>query len=123
MPRSVNESKVFDDVIENGPHIFSLNHANTPNFYPNQFPKYPGVKVSYLVVGDRITIRVFFCIGSGEPLQIDSGLIDLEVELIETDHIFGEIVTVLPSHFPLETGSSLEITEDEILYKVGATVH
>jgi hypothetical protein len=50
-------------------------------------------------------------------------LIDLEVELIETDHIFGVIVTVLPSHFPLETGSSLEITEDEILYKVEETIH
>jgi hypothetical protein len=123
MARNVNEPKVFDDVIENGFHVFSLNHAKTPNFYPNQFPKYSGVKLSSLVVGDRITIRAFFRIGSKEPLQIDSGLIDLEVELIETDHIFGVIVTVLPSHFPLETGSSLEITEDEILYKVEETIH
>ena len=123
MARRLNEPKVFDAVIENGFHVFSLNLANTPYFYPNQFPKYPGVKLSCLSIGDRITIRVFFRIGSGDPLQIDSGLIDLEVELVETDHIWGEIITVLPNHFPLETGSSLEIMEDEILYKAGATVH
>ncbi len=123
MTRNANEPEVFNDVIKNGFHIYSLNHAKTPNFYPNQFPKYPGVKLSSLVVGDRITIRAFFRIGSGKSLKIDSGLIDLEVELIETDNIFGVIITELPSHFPLETGSSVEITEDEILYKAGATVH
>ena len=123
MAISVNDPPVFKDVIENGYHIFSLNQVKTPGFYPNKFPDYPGVMLSSLVVGDRITIRAFFRIGSGEPLQIDSGLIDLDVELIETDHIFGVIVTKLPTHFPLETGSSLEIMEDEILYKVGVTLH
>ena len=123
MPISANDSPVFKDVIENGYHIFSLNQVKTPGFYPNKFPDYPGVKLNSLVVGDRITVRAFFRIGSGDPLRIDSGLIDLEVELIEADHIFGVIITELPSHFPLETGSSLEIWEDEILYKVGVTVH
>ena len=123
MAISVNDPPVFKDVIENGFHIFGRNQAKTPNFYPNQFPEYPVVKLSSLVVGDRITVRAFFRIGSGDPLRIDSGLIDLAVELIEADHIFGVIITELPSHFPLETGSSLEIWEDEILYKVGVTVH
>ncbi len=71
MARSVNEPEVFDDVIENGFHIFSLNQAKTPNFYPNQFPNYPGVKLNSLVVGDRITIRAFFRIGSGEAALPD----------------------------------------------------
>lgn len=118
-----NDPLVFKDVIENGYHVFSLNLVKTPGFYPNKFSDYPGVKLSSLVVGDRITIRAFFRSGSGEPLRIDSGLIDLEVELIETDHIFGVIVTKLPADFPLETGSSLEIMEDEILNKVSVTVH
>ncbi len=123
MARSVHDPEFFDDIIEDGYHIFSLNHAKTPGFYPNQFPEYPGVKLGSLVVGDRITIRAFFRIGSGEPLRVDGGYIDLEVELIESDHFFGVIVTELPSHFPLEAGSSLEIREDEILYKVESTTH
>jgi len=122
MASSENESEFFDDIIEDGYHIFSLNHAKTPGFYPNRFPEYPGVKLSSLVVGDRITIRAFFRMGSEGALQIDGGYIDLEVELIESDHIFGVIITELPNHFPLKTGGSLEIWEDEILYKVESTV-
>jgi hypothetical protein len=123
MATSVNESEFFDDVVENGYHIFSLNLAKKPGFYPNKFPDYPGIKLSSLVVGDHVTIRAFFRIGSGEPIQVDGGYIDLEVELVEEDHIFGVIITKLPAHFPLQTGSSLEIMEDEILYKVEPTVH
>lgn len=123
MARNVHDPEFFDDIIEDGYHIFSLNLAKAPGFYPNQFPEYPGVKLGALVIGDRITIRAFFRVGSGEPLRVDGGYIDLEVELIESDHVFGVIVTELPSHFPLETGGSLEIREDEILYKVESTTH
>ncbi len=123
MASTDNDSPFFADVMEEGYHIFSLNHAKTPGFYPNQFPEYPGVKLSSLIIGDRITIRAFFRVDSGEDLQIDGGYIDLEVEHIEPDHVFGVILTELPSHFALETGSSLEIREDEILYKVEQQVH
>lgn len=56
-------------------------------------------------------------------MKIDSGHIDLEVELIEPEHIFGVILTELPKQCLLETGRSLEIWGDEILYKVVAQVH
>ena len=71
-----------------------------------------------LSIGDRITIRAFFRIGSEEPAKVDGGLIDLEVEHITSDHILGSILTQLPDEFPLSTGSSIKIAEDEIIYKV-----
>ena len=55
--------------------------------------------------------------------KVDGGYIDLEVESIESDHVIGIILTELPKQFPLEKGSSLEIREDEILYKMETTVH
>jgi hypothetical protein len=106
------------DIYADGYHIFSLKSVKIPNFYRNKFPDYPGAKLSELTVGDRVTIRAFFRIGSGEPAKIDSGLIDLEVEHIDSDHIFGVIVTQLPDEFPLSTGDSLEIAEDEIINKI-----
>lgn len=37
------------------------------------------------VFGDDITIRVFSPIDNGEPIQVDGGYIDLEVEHVESD--------------------------------------
>lgn len=118
MASNFEASPFFDEIMEEGYHIFSLTNAKIPGYYPNQFPDYPGVNLSSLTVGDRITIRAFLRVESGEHVQVDGGYIDLEVELIESDHIFGVILTELPKHFALETGSSLEIREDEILYKL-----
>jgi len=107
----------YSDIAEDGYHIFSLNSAKIPGFYPNQFPDYPGAKLKQLKVGDNITIRAFFSIGTGDPIRVDGGYIDLEVEHVESDHVFGVIQTQLPEKFALSTGDSIEIREDEILYK------
>lgn len=121
MASSFDESPFFHEIVEEGYHVFSLTNAKTPGYYPNQFPDYPGVKLSSLLVGDQITVRVFFLVGSGENVRADGGYIDLEVEVVETDHIIGRILTKLPKHFALETGTSLEIREDEILHKIKST--
>ncbi len=123
MATVVNESEFFTDIMENGYHVFSLSHEKTPGFYPSEFPDYPGVKLNALIVGDQITVRVFFRVGSGENIQVDGGYIDLEVESIKSDHVVCVIITELPKQFPLKKGSSLKIREDEILYKMEITVH
>ncbi len=113
----------FEDVINDGYHIFNLKNAKIPGYYPNEFPDYPGVSLKDLKVGDKITIRVFFRVGSGKDIRADGGYIDLEVEHIENDHIFAVILTQLPKEFSLGTGGSIELYEDEILHKAEATDH
>lgn len=114
----------YDDILEEGYHIFSREKAKIPGFYPNQFPDYPGAKLSTLAIGDHITIRAFFAMGSGKPPRIDGGYVDLEIEHVDSDHVMAVILTRLPKEFALEAGESLEIREDEILYKTtGSQVH
>lgn len=108
---------------ENGYHIFSLKRAKTAGFYPNRFPDYPGARLQKMRVGDCITIRAFFPIGTGEPIQVDGGYIDLEIEHVESDHILAVIQTQLPGEFALSTGETIEIREDEILYINEPQVH
>ena len=111
------EQEFCTDIVEDGYHIFSLTKVKIAGFYPNEFPDYPGANLNELSVGDRITIRAFFRIGSGEPAKVDGGLIDLEIEHIDSAHVVGVILTKLPEEFPLSTGDSHEIATDEILYK------
>jgi hypothetical protein len=113
----------YSDIERDGYHIYSRKNAKIKGFYPNEFPDYPNVSLGDLKVGGRITIRAFFPTGAGSTIRVDGGYIDLEVEHIETDHIFGVILTELPEEFALGTGDSLEIWEDEILYKREAQVH
>ena len=113
----------YDDIIEDGFHIFSLSNAKIKGFYPNQFPDYPGARLRDLEVGDIITIRAFFPIGKGDPPRVDGGFIDLEIEHVDSDHLFAVIITELPDEFALETGESVEIGEDEILYKKDGQTH
>jgi hypothetical protein len=113
----------YSDITEDGYHIFSLNKAKIPGFYPNQFPDYPGVKLNQLRVGDDITIRAFFPIGNEEPIQVDGGYIDLEIECVEPDLVLAVIQTQLPEEFALSTGDTIEIREDEILYKIESQEH
>lgn len=107
----------YDDIIEDGYHIFSRSSARINDFYPNKFPDYPGAKLRDLKVGDEITIRAFFPIGKGEPIRIDGGYVDLEIEHVDSDHLIAVILTKLPDDFILKLGGSIEIREDEILYK------
>ena len=45
------------------------------------------------------------------------GVIDLQVDEVHTESVMANILTVLPDKFPLKAGGSIEIFEDEILYK------
>lgn len=116
-PTNPKDSQFFKDINENGYHIFSLKSAKIPEFYPNEFPDYSGVNISDLQVGDEVTIRVFFGVGTGKDVRVDGGYLDLEIEHIEDKQVMGVITTQLPEGFALATGSTLEIFEEEILYK------
>ncbi len=122
-PSQQSSPPFFEDVINDGYHIFSLKNAKIPDYYPNEFPDYPGVSLNDLKVGDKITIRVFFRVGSGKNIRADGGYIDLEVEHIENDHIFAVVLTQLPKEFSLATGDSIELYEEEILQKAETTDH
>jgi len=122
-PSKLDNFPFFKDILENGYHVFSQENAKLPDYYPNKFPDYPGVNLQNLYIGDVITIRVFFRIGSGKNVRADGGYLDLEVEHIEGDTMFGVILTELPKGFPLQKGDSLEIYQDEILYKAQMTEH
>jgi hypothetical protein len=50
-------------------------------------------------------------------MRIDGGHIDLQVELVEKDSVSAVITTQLPEEFALSTGDSIEVFEEEILYK------
>jgi len=113
----------FKDVLEEGYHIYSLEDAKLKDYYPNKFPDYPGVLLKDLNVGDVITIRVFVKIGTGKNVRIDGGYVDLEVEHIDEQSVFGVIMTALPDKFPLKKGESLEIFQEEILYKSNLIEH
>ncbi len=120
-PSNPTEPPFFSDVREDGYHILNLENQKIPNYYPKELPEYPGVSLKNLKIDDVITIRVFFKIGKGKNFRVDGGLIDLIVEYIEEDNVLAVITTQLPKEFSLNTGDSVEIYENEILYKSGTS--
>jgi hypothetical protein len=66
---------------------------------------------------------VFFRIGDGEDIRADGGYIGLEVEHVDDDKILAVILTELPSEFPLGSGNSIDVFEEEILYRNKVTEH
>lgn len=56
-------------------------------------------------------------------MRIDGGIIDLQVEHIETESVMANILTVLPNTSPISAGGSIEVFEDEILYKADTKYH
>ena len=122
-PSKKNEPAFLNDIKEDGYHVYSLKNAKIPNYYPPELPKYPGANIKDLKIDDVITIRIFFGKGAGKDLRIDAGYIDLEVEQIEDDAILAVILTNLPEGFPLAAGDSIEVYEDEILYRTKSTEH
>lgn len=122
-PKKHNEPPFFKDIRDDGYHIFSLEKAKEPNYYPKEIPDYPGVHLRDLAVDDVIIIRVFFGIGSGTNMRVDGGHIDLEIECIEENSVLANILTKLPTEFSLSKGSSIEVFEDEILYKSEPSDH
>jgi len=122
-PHRKNEPAFLSDIEKDGYHIYNLNNAKTPGYYPPELPEYPGVKVKDLRLDDVITIRVFFGIGKGKNMRIDGGYVDVRIEHIDHNEILAVIMTKLPKGFSLETGSSIEIYEEEMLYKAEITGH
>lgn len=122
-PPKTDNGPFFKEIIEEGYHIYSLDNAKIPNYYPNDFPDYPGVDFRDLKIGDVVTVRAFFKVGSGKNVRADGGYLDLEIEHIEDDSVFGVIMTELPKGFALQKGTSLELFKDEILYKAKMTEH
>jgi len=116
--KTSTEPPFFSDIKVDGYHIYSLEKAKTPNFYPPELPDYPGVALKDLKEDDIISIRVFFGIGKGKNMRVDGGHIDLRVEVVHDDSVMAVITTQLPEHFAMKTGESVEIFEEEILYKV-----
>ena len=112
-----NEPPFFQEIREEGYHIYSLDNAQKPDFYPSEFPNYPGVSIKELKENDIITIRIFVGIGKKTKMRVDGGLLDLRVEFVEEDKITAAIITQLPKQFPLGNGDSIEVFEDEILYR------
>ena len=112
-----NEPPFFSDIKEDGYHIYSLNNAKKPNYYPPELPDYPGVALKDLREDDVITIRAFLGIGKGKNMRVESGHIDLRVEFVEKDRLMGAIITELSGKFVLSTGESIEVFPEEVLYK------
>jgi len=120
-PSKSSEPPFFNDIREDGYHILSLDNLKIPNYYPKELPSYPGVSLKNLKVDDLITIRVFFRVGKGKNFRVDGGLIDLKVEHIEDGKVLAVITTQLPKGLTLGTGDSIEVYEDEILYKADSS--
>jgi hypothetical protein len=122
-PPQQPDSPFYDDIITEGYHIFSLKNAKIPNYYPDEFLDDQGASIKDLKVGDTITVRVFFRVDDGEDISADGGYMDLEVEEIFHDKVTAVILTELPEEFPLEKDDSIEVFEEEILYRNKVTVH
>ncbi len=119
MKFDANDHKAFfNDLTEDGFHIFSRQHAKNPGFYPNSFPSYPELNISDIKESDTITIRAFFPKSKTAMPQIDGGHIDLEVEYVDHDtkKVFGNILTELPPTFALSKGTTIELNLDEVLF-------
>lgn len=112
-----NEPPFFSDIKEDGYHIYNLKNAKKPDYYPPELPDYPGVDLKNLIEDDVITIRAFFGLGKGKNMRVESGYIDLQIEFISEDRVLATILTDLPEEFALCTGESIEVFQEEILYK------
>ncbi|MBU4237534.1 MAG: hypothetical protein KKI01_14600 [Proteobacteria bacterium] len=121
-PSKKNEPAFLNDIKEDGYHIYSLKNAKTPGYYPPELPEYPGVNIKDIQFGDVIALRVFFGIGKGKNMRIDGGYIDVKIEHVDDGEILAVVLTKLPKEFSIETGSSIEIYEEEMLYKTEITV-
>ena len=125
-PQPQLDSPFYEDIITEGYHIYSLKNAKIPNYYPDEFLDDTSVSIKDLKVGDMITVRVFFEVGDGEDdenISADGGYMDLEVVDIGDDKVLAVILTELPEEFPLEKDDSIEVLEEEILYRNKVTDH
>ena len=112
------EPPFFSEIKEEGYHIYSLKNAKKPNYYPPELPIYPVVALKGLKEDDVITIRAFLGIGKGKNMRVESGYIDIQIEFVDQNSVIGSILTELPDTFALKTGESIEVFQEEILYRV-----
>ncbi|MCP3941669.1 MAG: hypothetical protein GY710_09345 [Desulfobacteraceae bacterium] len=112
------EPAFFPDIREDGYHIYSIENAKIPSFYPSDIPNYPGVVFKDIREDDIITIRIFFDVKKDNNIRIESGYIDLELEFVDDKKVMAVITTVLPEEFALNQGNSIEVFQEEILYRV-----
>jgi hypothetical protein len=122
-PPEQPDTPFYEDIITEGYHIFSLKNAQIPNYYPDQFLDDQCISIKDLKVGDTITVRVFFRVDYCEDISAEGGYIDLEVEELFHDKVTAVILTELPEEFPLEKDDSIEVFEEEILYRNKVTDH
>lgn len=113
-------SSEFNGDLENeGYHIFSKKKSKIKGFYPSDVPHdNEEIDITDLKQSDCVTIRVFFLVSKVPLFRVDGGFLDLEIELIEGDVIYGNILTELPDHFPLAKGTTIELSIDEILHLI-----
>ena len=50
-------------------------------------------------------------------MRVDGGHIEFRMKFIDEDSVMGAIITKLPTELALSTGESIEVFEEEILYK------
>lgn len=55
--------------------------------------------------------------GAGKNMRVDGGYVDLQVEFVDENKVLAVITTELPKEFALNNGESIEIFQEEILYK------
>ena len=114
--RSEHECKQFQkEIEEEGYAIFSKAKSRRAGYYPNDFPEFEDIDIDDIEVDDMMTIRAFFKIGNGKEFRIHGGLIDVDIEAIEGNTIWGNILTELPKAFPLQKGTTIELSVDQVL--------
>jgi hypothetical protein len=101
---------------EEGFAIYSKVKSRTPGYYPTEFPEFEDIDINDIEVNDMMTIRAFFKIANGKQYRIDGGLIDIAIEAKEGDILWGNILTELPKSFPLQKGTTIELSIDELLH-------
>jgi len=106
-------TKVENDLLMKSYHI--LNTSFAPDSYPNRFPKFK--KINKIKIGGVYVVRLFVKNYSGETYQIDSGMIDIKINTKKSGGFGAEILTLLPSGFPLSKGQIIDVKKEEILYE------
>ena len=111
-------SNIYNDIAEKGFVVFSNQKSKQLDYYPGVCNSYPGVSIKELKIYDLITIKVFITDERGDLPQLIDDYIDLTIKSISDGKVTAEALTVLPEDFHFKTDSSVEILEEEILYRV-----
>lgn len=103
-----------DEIDTEGFAIFSRKKAKG-DYYLTDFPEYKKIRLKDIREGDVYTIRAFFPKPGTEGLQIESGVMIVKVEFVDKEIVWACILTQLPEEFPLQKGTTIELSADELL--------